>query len=128
MNSAAPGIKHSSPLLRGHGFLLALLVGTLSVTVELKIFNIQYLEIVYMADFFLLLYLFAIHRLQVQIFRPFFSIAKSYGIFLLAAFLLAVIALRQEFYPFNDVLLKQPLIITFSRMVELFLDVFYMLY
>jgi hypothetical protein len=115
-------------LLRIHSYVLTFLVCTLSVTVILKIGQIQYLELVMAADLFVILAMFAGLHFQVRVFRPFLSIAKSYGIFLVLTLALALIALRQDFFPFNDNPFKQPLVITVSRMAELFLDVFYMLY
>ena len=115
-------------LMRMRKYVLVFLVCTLSATVLLKVGEIQYLELVLAADFFLLVCLFAQNRFQVRIFRPYFSLAESYAIFLSLAFLLSVIALRQNFFEFNDTLFKKPLIVTISRMAELFLDVFYMLY
>jgi hypothetical protein len=115
-------------LQRIHQYVLVFLVATLSVTVLLKIGEIQYLELVLAADLVLLLVLFISNGCQMKIFRPYLSIAKSYGIFLALVFFLGVIALRQDFFPVDDSFLKRPLLLTISRMAELLLDVFYVLY
>lgn len=113
---------------RIHNYVLTLLVCTLSVTVMLKLGQIQYLELVLVADLLVLAVAFAARDFQVRVYRPFFSLGKSYAVFLLVALGLALVALRQDFFPFDNNPLKQPLAITVSRMVELVLDVFYMLY
>ena len=46
---------------------------------------------------------------------------------MILVFLLALLALRGNFYPASTYL-KRPLIVTLTRMFELFLDVFYMIY
>jgi hypothetical protein len=110
-------------------FVLVFLACTLSVTVVLKIGEIQYLELILCSDFLILSVLFIRNGFRTQVFKPFLSIATSWGIFLILAFLFALVGLRQNFYSFSDgTLLKRPLLVTISRMVELFLDVFYMLY
>lgn len=114
--------------IRIHNRVLVFLVGTLSVTVILKIGSIQYLELIFAMDLFVLLWFFLKKDLQVRVFRPFASLAGSYAIFLAAAFLLALIALRQNFNTTGISLLQRPVAITLSRMAELFLDVFYALY
>lgn len=109
-------------------YILVILVCSLSVTVILKVGEVQYLELIMAADFLVLCVLFARKGFRTQVFKPFLSIATTWGIFLILAFLLALLALRQEFYPFTETLLKRPMLVTISRMAELFLDVFYMLY
>ncbi len=108
--------------------VLVFLVCTLSVTVLLKIGEIQYLELILAADFLVVCVLFFRNGLRSRVFQPFFSVGSSWGIFLILAFLLGVVALGQNFYSFNDTFFKRPLLVTISRMAELFLDVFYMLY
>lgn len=118
----------SETFLRVHSYALTFLACTLSVTIVLKIAQIQFLELVFAADLVLILVMFAGRDFQVRLFKPLLNIGKSYGIFLGLTFLLALIALRQNFFPFDNNLLKQPLVITISRMIELFLDAFFMLY
>jgi hypothetical protein len=118
----------ASRFWRIHSYVLIFLACTLSVTIILKIGEIQYLELILAADFVLLMGLFAWNRFRTRMFRPFFSIGQSYVFFLALVFLLALFALRQQFNPANETFLKQPLLVTISRMAELILDVFYMLY
>jgi O-antigen ligase len=114
--------------LRVHKFALVFLACTLSATVLLKIASIQYLELIFAADFLLLLWLFAKNDLRMRVFRPLQSIGTSYLIFMVAALVLAVFALRQQFDAIAVPPLQRPLIVTVSRVTELFLDAFYMLY
>ena len=109
-------------------YFLVCIVGSLSVTVLLKVGEIQYLELILVADFVVLTALFFKNGLKCKVFRPFMSLATTWGIFLAFALLLSVVALRQNFYAFDDTFFKRPLLVTISRMAELFLDVFYMLY
>lgn len=111
-----------------HKYVLVFLACTLSVTVILKIASIQYLELIFAADLLIVAWLLVKSNLRIWIFRPFASIAASYLIFLALAFGLGVVALRQDFNTANVPLLQRPLIITVSRMAELFLDVLYALY
>ena len=114
--------------LRVHKYALVFLACTLSATILLKIASIQYLELIFAADFLLLLWMFAKNDLRMRVFRPIESIGASYLIFMAAALLLAVFALRQQFDDVAVPPLQGPLVVTFSRVVELFLDAFYMLY
>ncbi len=109
-------------------YVLIFLVASLCVTVMLKIGEIQYLELILAADFLIVVVLFLRNRLRVKVFRTFFNLGWHYAVFLGLAFILGIVALRQNFYLLNESPLKQPLILTVSRMAELFLDVFYMLY
>jgi hypothetical protein len=111
-----------------HKYVIIFLVCTFSVTVTLKIGEIQYLELIMAADLLLVCFLFARNGFHIRVFRPFLSIGSTWGIFMALAFLLALVALRQDFYSFNDTFFKRPMLVTISRMAELFLDVFYMLY
>lgn len=113
--------------LRIHNYVLVLLACTLSVTVILKIGSIQYLEVLFALDLVVLSWVYLEHDFRVQVFRPFWNLARSYGIFLVAVFLLSLIALRQEMHT-GVPLLQRPVFITISRMTELALDVFYALY
>lgn len=114
---------------RNRRYVLAFLAATLCSTVVLKLGEIQYLEVIFAADFLLLTVLAIVRGPRWKVFKPFFEIGKSYAIFMIAAFLLSLLALRQEFTGAqNSSFLKQPVIVTLARMGELFLDVFYMLY
>lgn len=113
---------------RIHQYVLVFLACSLSATVILKIGEVQYLELIFALDFLVLMWLFARNNFQIRVLRPIQSIATSYAIFLAAALLLGLIALRQDFYLVGTTLLKRPLVVTIARAAELFLDVFYMLY
>lgn len=115
-------------LLSIRKYVLTFLVCTLSVTVLLKVGEIQYLELILAADFLLVLFLFARDRFRLQTIKPFFSIGTSYVIFLVLVLLLAVVALRGNFYSYQYSFFKRPILVTLSRMAELFVDTFYMLY
>jgi hypothetical protein len=116
-------------LKRKRKYILVFLVAALSSTVVLKIADIQYLELIFAADFLVLSFLFMREGLQVDVYRPFFEIGKSYAIFLGVAFLFSILALQQDFsQSFHDSIFKKPVVVTVARMAELFLDVFYMLY
>jgi hypothetical protein len=114
--------------LRVHNFVLVFVACSLAATILLKIASIQYLELIFAADFLLLLWMFAKNDLRMRVFRPFQSIGVSYLIFMGVGLLLAVFALRQQFDAIDVPPLQLPLVVTVSRVVELFLDAFYMLY
>ncbi|HEY4009395.1 MAG TPA: O-antigen ligase family protein [Acidobacteriaceae bacterium] len=118
----------SSDFLRRHAYVVMFFVCTLSVTTLLKIGEIQYLELILAFDLPVLVWAFARNGFQFKLFRPFYSISRSYMIFLAMAFALAFVALRQDFTVANETMLKRPLLVTISRMAELVLDVLYMLY
>lgn len=111
-----------------HAYVVMFFVCTLSVTTMLKVGEVQYLELFLAADLPVLLWGFANNRFQVRLFRPFFGIGRGYTIFLVLAFLLALLALRQDFTAANETMLERPFLVTISRMAELVLDVSYMLY
>lgn len=110
-------------------YILVFFAATLSSTVILKIGDVQYLELIFAADILLLALFVLIDGLRIRAFRPFLEIAKSYGIFLVCAFLLSLFALDQNFATwFHSSVLKAPVLVTLARMAELSLDAFYMLY
>jgi hypothetical protein len=117
-------------LQRTRQYLLTFLAASLASTILLKIAEIQLLELIFLADFLVVLSLFAFqNRMQTAVFKPFFGIAAGYSVFMVLALLLSVYALRQNFYPYGSAsALKFPLVFTLARIVELLLDVFYMLY
>jgi hypothetical protein len=118
----------ASKFLRIHAYVVMFFVCLLSVTTILKIGDVQYLELLLAADLPILLLAFAMSGFRVRVFRPFLRIGRSYFIFLVFAFLLAILALRQDFTLADETFLRQPLVVTVSRMAELVLDVTYMLY
>jgi len=110
-------------------YTLVFLATTLCSTVVLKIGEIQYLELILAADFLVLLGLIFLDGFRIRLYRPFTQIGLSYSIFLVAAFVLSLFALQQDFASsFQDTAFKRPVLVTVARMGELFLDVFYMLY
>ncbi len=114
---------------RKRKYVLVFLTTSLCSTVVLKVADIQYLELIFAVDFLVLLGLIFSQGLQARMYRPFISIGKSYAIFLGVAFLLSLFALQQDFSTsFHDSAFKKPVLVTIARMVELFFDVFYMLY
>ena len=122
-------MRQQSWLLRVRPPVLVFLTASLASTILLKIAEIQLLELVFLADLVFILWIFAKNNLRAVIFRPYFDIAVRYGIFMLFAMLLSIYALRQDFYPYEQLnFLKRPFVMTVSRMSELLLDVFYMLY
>jgi hypothetical protein len=95
----------------------------------LRIGGIQYLELIYLFQIFLLIIAFPTHKFQARLLRPAFNLGLFYSIFLVAAFVLAILALQRDFYyPTGIGILKFPVWITLSRMTELFIDVASMLY
>jgi hypothetical protein len=111
---------------RWRNYILVFFAASLSCTVTLKVGDIQILECIFAADFLLLALLCVSHGMRLSVFRPFLTIARSYGIFLVLAFVLSLFSLQQNF--FNNGGLKAPIVVTVARMAELFLDAFYMLY
>jgi O-Antigen ligase len=124
------GPMHGRPdLAQRRQTLLVFLTASLASTILIKLGEIQILELVFLADLLLVVGIFFRDRLRARVFNPYFSVAVSYGIFMVAAFLLSAYALQQDFFPYGQMtLLKRPLVMTISRIVELLVDVFYMLY
>ena len=114
-------------LISIHDRVLTLLACTLCVTAQLKIFEIQYLEIVYAFDLLLVL-LWCSFRLPLQVFRPFLRIGAGWTVFSFLALALAAYSLRQDFYAPNPAPLKQPFIVSLARLGEIILDLFALLY
>jgi hypothetical protein len=105
------------------------LAGTLASTILLKIGPVQYLEVLYFVEMIVLLVIFSENGYKVRWFRPYLRIAISYILFSAAAFALAILALRYDFYfPDTPKFLSYPVIITASRIIELGVSVSIMLY
>lgn len=105
------------------------LTATLSSTILLKVGPVQYLELLYFFELIVLLVVFSRNGYRVRWFRPYLRIAIYYLIFSLAGFIFSVSALRYDFYIPNDPgILGYPVIITISRIAELFASVSIMLY
>lgn len=117
------------PLNRARKYFLTVAISMLAATILLKLGEIQYLELLLALDFLVVVTIFFKDGLQTAIYRPYLRIGCYYAVFAIGAILLSMIALQQQtFYSFDDSALKKPLIVTLSRVAELFLDVFYMLY
>lgn len=105
------------------------LTGALASTIILKVGPVQYLEILYFVELIVLLVIFSENSFKVRWFRPYLRIASWYFVFSSTALLLAICALRYDFY-FPDTLnlLNYPVVITISRIIELLASVSIMLY
>lgn len=105
------------------------LTGSLASTILLKVAQIQYLEILYFIELFVLLVVFSKNGYKVRLFRPYLRIAIWYVFFSFAALVLSLCALRYDFYFPTDInFLKYPVVITISRIIELLASVSIMLY
>lgn len=105
------------------------LTGALASTILLKIGPIQYLELIYFAELVVLLVIFSGNGYKVRWFRPYYQIAVWYLVFSFIALILAVCALRYDFYfPPALNILSYPIAITISRIIELLASVSIMLY
>lgn len=105
------------------------LTGALASTILLKVVVVQYLEILYFIELVFLLTVFCENEYKIAWFRPYYRIACWYLVFSFVAFSMSVYALRYDFY-FPDHLgwLNYPVVITISRIIELFASVSIMLY
>jgi hypothetical protein len=122
-------VAGSAVELFGSHRIFLFLAASLSSTILLKVADIQYLELIYLLQLCVLLLLFPRHRFQVRLLRPAFTLVLLYLIFAMAAFVLALVALRNDFYYPSDItFLKHPVWITLSRMIELGIDVGAMVY
>jgi hypothetical protein len=105
------------------------LTATLSSTILLKVGQIQYLELLYFVEIAVLVYLFSKRHYVIRWFRPYSNIASHYLIFSALVIILSLFSLRYDFYyPESLGILNYPVIITISRLVELFASVSIMLY
>jgi hypothetical protein len=117
---------------RGHSlwtWIFLALTGALCSTILLKVAAIQYLELLYASQLFLLLYVFAQRGFKVRLLRPSVVLGGLYLVFMAAALVLSVVGLRNQFFYSSDLsLLKHPVWITVSRIVELIIDAGIMIY
>lgn len=128
---AAAALEGRPPGARRTGWetTFLFLVGALASTVLLKIASIQYLELIYLVQGVVLLVSFSHSQLRAFVFRPLFILGLGYGTVAVIALLLAIAALRFNFYPGSEqTLLQMPVVITISRLAELLLDAGMMLY
>ncbi len=109
--------------------LFLLLTAALASTITLKFASIQYLEYIYGLQILILLAHFPQLGFQMTIHKTVLRLGIGWILFGLATLVLAVAALRFEFYiPTGLPLLRYPVYIAVSRLTEIFLDVFAMLY
>ena len=129
MGPPVPGKRTNlaASLVALHDGLLAVLACVLCVTSQLKIFEVQYLELIYAVDIVVVAIWCSYHS-PIRIFRPFFRLGLLWVSFSVVALALAVYALRQDFFMANPTLLKRPFVVTVARVGELALDVFAMVY
>lgn len=105
------------------------LVATLASTIRLKLGPIQYLELVYFTQLFIVFALFVRRNYRTSWLRALIPIGASYVFFCVAAISLAFYALRFHFaYPHEIPTLNQPVIIAFVRSTELLANAFAMLW
>lgn len=105
------------------------LTGTLASTIVLKVGQVQYLEILYFIELLVLLTVFCRRGYVIRWFRPYLRIAIWYLFFSVATLILSIFALRYDFYfPGPVSVLKYPVVITVSRIIELLASVSIMLY
>jgi len=108
-------------------FLFA--VGALSSTIMLKIGAVQVLEVIYLIQIVVILTQVVRADGKVTVFRPLAHIGIYFAWFCTASLVLAVAAVRFDFYLPDDLsLLKRPILITLSRIIELTANVTMMLY
>jgi hypothetical protein len=115
-------------LKRTHYLALSIAGSVLCTTAQIKFAEVQLLELIFAFDLLVIGAWFVLHPAPIKIFRPFWDVAMRWTIFSVFALLLAVYSLRQDFFPGTVGPLKMPFIVTVSRIGELFLDVFFMLY
>jgi hypothetical protein len=105
------------------------LTAVLSSTILLKVGQVQYLELLYFVQLSILLVAFAKADYRARWFRPYYRIGACYVVFSLLALALALASLRYDFYYPDELgMLKYPVVIGLSRIVELLASVFIMLY
>jgi hypothetical protein len=108
------------------GWLLLFVI--LSTMPALKVGDIQVLEILQALVLSIAMLLFVYTGFAIPTTEPWKDYGPLYLIFLGMGLGLAVLSLRLTFYPPPDVsLLKQPLILSISRLGELFLEMYFML-
>jgi hypothetical protein len=117
-----------APLFRWDWLFLAL-SGALSSTILLKVAEIQYMELVFAVQIFLLVYTFLWQGLSVRLLTLILVLGSFYCLFLLCAIGLSLVSLRNQFYFPRDLnLLRFPVWITLARSAELIVDAGGMLY
>jgi len=125
---AAQSLPMTGPQTRWERIFL-FLVGSLASTVMIKIGPVQILELVYLAQIAVLIREASRTDGNLRVFRPLARIGMYFVWFSIASFILALVALRLDFYtPESITPLKGPILITISRIVELMANVTIMIY
>ncbi len=115
-------------LKRRHDRFIAAASACFCVTSQLKLAEIQYLEIIFALDLLVIAVWIARNPSPLHLYRPIVKIGMRWVIFSALALLLSLYSLQSNFYLQHASVLKQPFIVTLARLGELFLDVFFMLY
>lgn len=108
-------------------FLLA--TGILATTIILKIAAIQWLEVIYLFQIFVIVLHFIRNDLRTVWFRPYLWLAVLYFLFMLAAMALSIASFRFTFYiPLGLPWWGTPGYITLERVVEFFASTYILLW
>jgi hypothetical protein len=108
------------------GWLLLFVI--LSTMPMLKVGDIQMLEILQAIVLLIAILVFVYSGFAIPATKPWREYGSLYLLFLGFGFSLAVASFRLTFYPPSDVsFLKQPLMLSMSRLGELFLEIYFML-
>jgi hypothetical protein len=100
----------------------------LSTAPELRVGDVQILEMLQVIRAFLVAGLFAYAGLKVPSTGVWHEYGRGYVIFLAAALALSLVALRLPFYPPSDIsFLKEPFVLSLARLLELSLVIYFML-
>lgn len=102
----------------------------LSAIPTMKIGLIEPLELFFLLHLTALFILFVSGGFQIKLSRVWIFYGIPHALFMIAAFVLAIVSLRQTFFPVvsETGVLKQPFNISMARLIEYFLVAFYMLY
>src|SRR5689334_17267121 len=100
----------------------------LSTTPELRVGDVQILELFQLLRVLVVAVLFAYSGLRLPTTGVWNQYGKGYVTFLAAALVLSLIALRLPFYPPSGIsLFKGPFVLSLSRLLELSLAIYFML-
>lgn len=101
----------------------------LAAAPNLKVGDVQALEIFLLLHLSFLIAQFAYARFRCKVYPPWRRLGIPYAIFLVLTAILALASMRFRFYPPPDItFLKMPFILSVARVVEVALGIFYMLY
>ena len=103
--------------------------GALASTILLKIAQVQFLELLYVAQIALLAVAFSRNGFRTVVYGPLLWLGLLYGGFCVAAVALGVASLRFDFYlPAGLSAVAHPVVVSLARTFELVLDAFGLLY